>query len=49
MRQLSVQMGEMIKRHDMLIASHEKRLTTLEQQPVENYEIAILKTIPNFV
>lgn len=46
-RQLSVQMGEMIKRHDAQIASHEKRLTTLEQQPVESYgkvKIAIATT-----
>ena len=46
-RQLSVQMGEMIKRHDTLIASHEKRLATLEQQPVESYgkiKIAIITT-----
>lgn len=36
-RRLSVQMGEMIKRHDDQLESHEKRITTLERQPAEAY------------
>ncbi|MBE5766188.1 MAG: hypothetical protein E7335_03280 [Clostridiales bacterium] len=36
-RELTVQMGEMIKRHDSQIEGHERRLMTLEKQPSEQF------------
>mgnify|MGYP001217577832 CR=1 FL=1 len=36
-RDLSVQMGEILKKYDATITSHEKRLSDLEHQPADQY------------
>jgi len=36
-QKLSVQMGEMIKRHDSQIDNHEKRISSIERQPADQY------------
>ena len=36
-RELTVQMGEMIKRHDNQIEAHERRIMNLEKQPSEQF------------
>lgn len=36
-RKLSIQMGEMIKRHDDQIEAHERRILNLEKQPSEQF------------
>jgi hypothetical protein len=36
-QKLSVQMGEMIKRHDSQIENHEQRLASIEKQPADQY------------
>lgn len=36
-RDLTVQMGEILKKYDSSIEAHEKRITTLEKQPADQY------------
>lgn len=36
-RELTIQMGEILKRHDEQLSSSEERIKRLERQPADNY------------
>lgn len=42
---LTIEMGEMIKRHDEQIADQGKRITAMEQKPAKRWEAVVEKVI----